>query len=85
MDVYAEFFYDVSTHGVTEAHDVGTRSTAAIDQDKGLFFVDPSAAEVLSLPAALLNHPACGDFYAIFNGIMRHARILLLQLTEFFA
>ncbi len=53
---------------------LGTRRPPVIDQDQGLFVVDPMRTAGYTLPPCLLNEPSSGQFH-LTRGlrVLRHA------------
>lgn len=83
VDVNAKAVFDIALDGLVERHDLGTGSTATVDEHQSLACVYPDMTYGTSTPSALVYHPSRRylDMVSI-DAIMRHIRIECKKLLE---
>ena len=59
MNIDAKLLLHILADGFTKVHDFLARGTATIHQYQRLLIVHSGTAQALSLPATLVDHPAC--------------------------
>src|SRR3712207_1140918 len=84
MNFDSELFEDGNPYGIRKCHDIAPACPAEVDQHQRLFIVHSHRSQRFSFPAAAIDHPTRRNLHpSVFQVVVRHLRIFLLQAFQF--